>query len=346
MRFILLLLSIVLLAGLAGCRKPFGPEGIPEATEVVPEEIKLPKTEQTSRLQELQRVSSPIYRLGPQDRVSVVVYEHPELEIKDIVITPDGYISTPLVGPVKIGGLTLEAATSLLKERYSKYIKNPLVSLIPIQVLGHNFTIAGKVNSPGRYPISGTTTRLMDAVALAKGFSQGEVNGDTTEIADLENAYIVRNGELLPVDFRKAIYEGNPLHNIPLVNGDYIFVPSEMNTGIYILGEVKIPTYIGYKEGITFLKAITYVRGFLDTRARYANLIRGGLKKPKLYRIDIDRVIKGEIQDIKLAPNDIIYVPKSNLSDWNVIVSEVVPTLQALNLLAGPFGNASALYAQ
>ncbi len=48
----------------------------------------------------------------------------------------------------------------------------------------------------------------------------------------------------------------------------------------------------------------------------------------------------GRAMDFRLQPNDIVYVPKDNLSDWNVIVSKIVPTMQAINLLAGPFGNA------
>ena len=335
-----LLLLIVLLA--AGCREVMGPTAVPDVYSVVPVEV-VDEVDLSSRLKDLQNAPVPPYQICPQDKFNVTVYEHNELNVEGIVVTPDGYLSLPLIGPVKVGGLTLVEATDLVRKKFAAFIKSPLVSLIPTFVLGYNFTILGSVNNPGRYPVSGDI-RVMDAVALARGSRQGLFNGDTTDTADYDNAYIARNGEILPVNFRKAIVEGNALHNIPLRNGDYIYIPPETSTAVYVLGEVSQPTYVGYKEGMTLLKSLAFARGLLDSHNRYANVIRGGLKSPKLYKIDLVRLTSGEAMDFKLEPNDIVFVPKSDLGDWNVIVREIIPSLQGLSMMAGPFGNPSSFY--
>lgn len=328
---------------LTGCREVMGPVAIPDEYAVIPAEP-IDEADVSARLKELQQVKAPDYQIAPQDRFNVFVYEHPELDGKDVLITPDGYLSLPLIGPVKVTGLTLHQAIEALKAKYRVYVRNPIISMSPTYIQGYNFTILGKVNRPGRYPISPGQTRVMDSIALSGGLQHGLFNGDTVDLADLDNAYILRDDKILPVNFSKVLLNRDFLHNIPLVNGDYIYIPSQMSMAVYFLGEVRNPTYVGYKEGLTFLKGLSFAHGLLDSHCRYANVIRGGLKKPKLYKIDINRIISGRSMDFLLEPNDIVYIPKSDLDDWNVIVRQIIPTLQGLSMMAGPFGNPSSFY--
>ena len=284
------------------------------------------------------------YKITPGDQFDITVYEHPELTVRQIIVTPDGFVSAPLIGPVKIGGLSLVEATEALKKQISQYIRKPLVSLIPIRINGYNFTIVGRVNVPGCYPISIGNTRLIDAVAMARGLSEGLFHGDTVELADLENAYISRDGRLLPVNFQKALLRGDPLHNIPLKNGDYIYIPSVMNSTVALLGQVGKPTYVGFKEGMTVLQALPYGGGLRETHSDEIKVIRGGLKKPVVYTVNVTKMQEGKIMDFPLQANDIVYVPADGISDWNVIVRKILPSLQGLSMLAGPFGNPSAYW--
>lgn len=284
------------------------------------------------------------YKITPGDQFDITVYEHPELTVRQIIVTPDGFVSAPLIGPVKIGGLSLVEATEALKKQISQYIRKPLVSLIPIRINGYNFTIVGRVNVPGCYPISIGNTRLIDAVAMARGLSEGLFHGDTVELADLENAYISRDGRLLPVNFQKALLRGDPLHNIPLKNGDYIYIPSVMNSTVALLGQVGKPTYVGFKEGMTVLQALPYGGGLRETHSDEIKVIRGGLKNPVVYTVNVTKMQEGKIMDFPLQANDIVYVPADGISDWNVIVRKILPSLQGLSMLAGPFGNPSAYW--
>lgn len=334
-----LVLSLLLLA--AGCSSPtFAPLSIPNKYAVVPP---APKDDKDigEKLKLLHIPDEAPYLISPGDQFNFMVYEHSDLNQLEIVVTPDGYVSVPLAGPVKVGGLTLIQATDLLKDRFREYIREPIVSLIPVRVNGYNFTIVGRVNYPGIYPISIGKTRLIDAIAVARGLSQGLFHGDTVELADLENAYIARNGEILPVDFRKALLQGDYLNNIPLKNNDYIYIPSTMNSNVVLLGEVARPTYVGFKEGMTLLQALPFAQGLKETHSCDVRIIRGGLKNPVVYVVNVDDIQLGRTLDFSLQANDIVYFPPDGLSEWNIMVRKILPTIQSLSMLAGPFGNPS-----
>lgn len=196
--------------------------------------------------------------------ILITVYEHPELTVRQIIVTPDGFVNAPLIGPVKIGGLSLVEATKALKKQISQYIRKPLVSLIPIRINGYNFTIVGR---------------------------------------------------LLPVNFQKALLQGDPLHNIPLKNGDYIYIPSVMNSTVTLLGQVGKPIYVGFKEGMTVLQALPYGGGLHETHSDEIKVIRGGLKNPVVYTVNVTKMQEGKIMDFPLQANDTVYVPADGISD-------------------------------
>ncbi|MDD5697230.1 MAG: polysaccharide biosynthesis/export family protein [Victivallaceae bacterium] len=298
-----------------------------------PEEIK-------RELTELQQVQRPPYRISGGDVFDFSVYDNPELLHTGLTVTPDGYISIALIGPVKIGGMTIQDATKLIENKLGKYIRNPKISLAPKRIQSATFTILGKVKTPNRYVIS-NDARITDAIAMAGGLAMGVFGGDSVEIANLKDAYIVRSGKILPVNFSKALYEGDALNNIPLLNGDYIYIPSNLNTSVYVLGEVNNPASIGYKKDLTLLKALAYARGMTIEHSEMVMVIRGSLVNPKVYKVNIDNILEGNGFDFALEPNDIVYVPKGGLSAYNDVIRKIVPTIAALNLLAGPFSSAN-----
>lgn len=175
------------------------------------------------------------------------------------------------------------------------------------------------------------------------GLSEGLFHGDTVELADLENAYISRDGRLLPVNFQKALLRGDPLHNIPLKNGDYIYIPSVMNSTVALLGQVGKPTYVGFKEGMTVLQALPYGGGLRETHSDEIKVIRGGLKNPVVYTVNVTKMRKAKLWTSRFRQM-ISSMFRQTASDWNVIVRKILPSLQGLSMLAGPFGNPSAYW--
>ena len=317
---------------------PFGGIAVPGMTAVMPKEAQDTETNQ-EELKALHMVNATPYTIHPGDTFQLSVYNQPSLSAT-ILIAPDGTTSLPIIGILRLSGLNLEDATKLIEKKLTSYLRNPLVTLSPLTVSGYYFTIAGRVNKPGNYTVSIGQTRMLDAFALSGGFQTGSFRGDTVELADLDNAFIKRNGKILPVNFKKLVYEGDDLNNIPILNGDYIYIPSTMNGSLIFLGEVGNNTYVGFSEGMTLLQGLAYVSGLkTESYSRFVKVIRGGTDNTVVYTVDIDKILNGKMKDFTLCANDIIYVPQDGLTKWNQIIKKILPTLQFVNLLAGPFGS-------
>jgi polysaccharide biosynthesis/export protein VpsN len=113
----------------------------------------------------------PQYQLGSGDRLSIVFFgKHVGDLSGEYEIDGAGMIPMPLVGSIRIQGLTLAEAEAAIKAAYQPdYVKDPRLSL---QVLNYRpFYIMGQVNSPGSYPyVNGIT--VLEAVVIAGGFTK------------------------------------------------------------------------------------------------------------------------------------------------------------------------------
>lgn len=325
---------------LAGCSAtPFAPVAVPDNTSIRPVPAKNYAREY-AELEKLQRVKPSPYELSPGDSFAIAIYGQPNLS-RQVTIMPDGTISVAPIGSVKLVGLTLADAGVLLERKYKRYIRECKIVLEPIQLKPYTFSIGGTVSAPGIYPFVFGSFRLTDAIATAKGLLSAGTNGEKLVLADLENAYIARNGRILPVDFTKALVDGDPLYNIPLLNGDYIYIPSLETGKITVLGEIGSPGCIPFQPNLTLLQAIGMSGGLEVTNSSHIKVIRGGLKSPVVYTVNIKDMQLGRTKDFALQPKDIVFVPRDPISEWNVIISQIVPTIQFLNGLAGPFGSPS-----
>ncbi len=334
--------TALLVLAAAGCAvTPFVPVAVPNTTSLpvpTPKDRTLERTE----LVKLQKAMPPPYVISPGDVVAVNVAGQPNFSRAGVTVMPDGYVSIAPAGFVKIGGLTFQEAAEALQEKFRKYLHVSDVAIEPVQLKSYVFTIGGMVAEPGIYPFVFGSFRLTDAVAMAKGLQTVGDKGDKMMLADLDNAYIFRENRMLPVDFNKALVEGDPLYNIPIMNGDYIYIPSLEMGKITVLGEVDEPQCIPFQPNMTLLHSIGIAGGLLPTNARAIKVIRGGLQKPVVFTVDIEDLQAGRAMDFPLKPKDIVYVPRTHVGDWNVMISQILPTIQLLNGLAGPFGSPSS----
>ena len=339
LRILKAFLPVFVLAATACNTTPFGGIAVPGMTSVLPQEEEDEYAVQ-EELKALHVVNPTPYEIHPGDTFSLSVYNQPTLS-SSFVIAPDGTASLPLVGILKLGGMNLEDAEQLVQYRLTRYLRDPLVTLSPTSMSGFYFTISGRVNKQGNFPVSIGQTKLLDAFALSGGLEMGLFNGDTVELADLDNAFIKRNGKKLPVNFKKLIYEGDDLQNIPLLSGDYIYIPSTMSGSIIFLGEVKNNSYVGFHEGMTLVQGLAYVGGITaDTHSSFVKVIRGGTNNTVVFTVNIDEILNGRMRDFLLQANDIVFVPQDDLTKWNTIIHKILPTIQFINMLAGPFGSA------
>ncbi|WP_194767558.1 polysaccharide biosynthesis/export family protein [Tamlana sp. I1] len=101
----------------------------------------------------------------------------------DYLIDPDGTIDYPVLGKIKLIGLTIEEAKDVFKKKFEdgKLLKNPVVI---IRIKNFKISVLGQVNSPGVYPISGERVSILEALASA---------GDLSITARRDNILVIRD---------------------------------------------------------------------------------------------------------------------------------------------------------
>ncbi len=331
-----MLLILCLLAGCYG-RTNIKFKELPELEynpNAVLEEAELNEVERAIRmkeLEELEKKHEASYAINAGDVVSVIVYNHGELNIRTTV-TPDGYIGMVFAGQVKVAGLSLEDAAHAIENALEKYIRNPKVGISPVEILSENVTIAGAVAAPGIYTIS-NGMRLVDLFAKAGGASIRRYDSKDMEAADYDRSIFVRQNKTIPIDFNKAITEGDRIHNILLSKGDYIYVAAKDNSMFYVVGDVRSPCRQIWTKNLNLLDALTIGGWMNETYWPHVIIIRGGIANPKMYKVDLDGILQGRRGNVLVEAGDIIYVPKDDISEYNVFVRKILPTIQLLKLL-------------
>lgn len=110
-----------------------------------------------------------VYRLGGGDKFKLNVFNEPSLSGGEYTVNGEGEASLPLVGPVKVGGLTMREAEAAIVARYAEgFLSNPRVNIDVVAF--RPFYILGEVKEPGEYPYASGMT-LLSAVAKAGGFT-------------------------------------------------------------------------------------------------------------------------------------------------------------------------------
>ena len=293
------------------------------------------------RLMELEMEEDPSYRMNAGDQIEIRVYDHPDLSMTTR-IGPDGMIGFAFIGQVKLSGQTIAQGAECIREGLVPYVKNPVVSITILEVQSETATIAGSCAKPGVYGIS-NSTRLADFYAMAGSSANRLFNGVNVDVADLEHSILVRHGEILPVDFRKAIDSGDILNNVRIRKGDYVFIAQRMAASVIVCGEVKNPHKRMYEPGMGLVETLTAAGWVTETHWSHVIIIRGGLANPHYYKVNIDGIMSGRCHNVKLKAGDIVYVPRDNLSEYNVFVRKLLPTAQLVGLIAQPFSTLNKL---
>ncbi|WP_430907446.1 polysaccharide biosynthesis/export family protein [Maribacter sp. 2-571] len=114
-------------------------------------------------------LSIHVSTLDPQASLPFNLYKGAEeggvrAEQVDYIVDKSGEIEFPVVGSIKIAGLSPEEAKVLLKEKLSTYLKDPIVN---IRLKNFTVTVLGEVNRPGTYAVVGEQITVLEALGLA-----------------------------------------------------------------------------------------------------------------------------------------------------------------------------------
>ena len=285
------------------------------------------------RLKELASDEEPVYKMNAGDEIEIRVYGHDDLGMITR-IGPDGTVGIAFMGQVKLSGYSIAEGAETIRAGLAPYIKNPVVSITVKEIVSETATIAGACARPGVFGIS-NSTRLADFYAMAGSSAERLFNGVDVDVVDLEHSMIIRKGEILPVDFRKAIEQGDTLHNIRIRKGDYVFIAQRLEASVTLCGEVGSPQKRLYEPGMGLIETLTAAGWMKETHWKHVIIIRDGFANPKMYKVDVDGILAGKCRNVPLRAGDIVYVPRDNMSEYNVFVRKLLPTAQIFSLIAG-----------
>lgn len=249
------------------------------------------------------------FRLGPGDRVELEIIGESGSRVS-VMVGPDGLIYYDLADGIDVWGMTLGEVKAQVEKRLAPFYREPRVTVSLKDVKSRRVWVLGRLNNSGVYSLAEPMT-IIEAVARAGGLFVSRFTGTTEELADLEHSFVVRNGEMLPVNFMSLLRKGDMSQNIYLQPDDFLFLPSALSQEVYVLGMVRSPRPLGFTESMTLGTAIAKSLGptpgaFL----REVVIVRGALAEPRVALVNYQAILLGQAPDVLLQPRDIVYVPE------------------------------------
>lgn len=158
------------------------------------------------------------YVIGPEDKLTIRVFEVKDLSFDNEQVDTSGQIMLPLVGKVQASGKTTAQLEDEITQRLGKYLQSPQVSVSVTESASQKVTVEGNVKNPGVYQVKGHTT-LMQAIAMAGG---PDDEADTHKVAVIRLDNGIRKAATVDYAAIKAGKTGDPL-----IQGDDVVVVGE-----------------------------------------------------------------------------------------------------------------------
>lgn len=246
------------------------------------------------------------------------------------LVNGQGEIRLMLVGNVKVAGLTPVEIAEKLSRLYKDegYLVDPQITVSVAQYRHSEVAVSGAVKNPSHYPLIGPRS-LLEVMGMAGGLVAGA--GDTVNvIRPRPGASTVagRDGldaETISIDLNRLLLQGDTSLNIPIDNGDVVFVPFAQSA--YVIGAVTKPGNVLLQNNMTLTRAISMCQGKqLDLASNYVTVLHVGKNgKREVIPVDLSQVLKGQEADVLLKPNDIVYVHESKVRRFFYDFKNMIP---------------------
>lgn len=167
------------------------------------------------------KVASWDYLVGPGDNINIIVWRNPEISMS-VPVRPDGKITTPLVEDLPASGKTATQLARDIEETLSKYIQEPVVTVVVTDFVGpysEQIRVVGEATRPQALPYREHMT-LMDVLIAVGGitdFASGNRASIIRIIGEEQKQFRVRLNDL--------IRDGDISANVPMKQGDILVIP-------------------------------------------------------------------------------------------------------------------------
>jgi polysaccharide export outer membrane protein len=321
------------------------PQSTPVIKLITPDLLRSEK--QARAQQSAQNVSkllgqSKPYVIGSGDLLSILVWDHPELNIAAagaqalsasagaqtpaaFVVDQQGIVQFPYVGAIKLAGLTELQARDLLAQKLVKSIKKPDITLRVLSFRSQKIYVDGEVKAPGNQAIDDVPMTLLESLTRAGGI---------LPTADQSYIMVTRDGVSYPINIPLLVRQGINPSSIMLMNGDVVRVRSRDENKVYVLGEVQTAKALAMNNGrMTLTEALGEAGGLnqLSASSKQVYVVRNADQaEPVVYNLDAGSPVALALaENFELNPRDVVFVDASGLARFSRVVSLLIPTAAA-----------------
>ena len=283
----------------------------------------------------------PSYVLGAGDQILIRAFEAEEIGEKPYRLDSDGNITLPLLGTLRVAGLTVEKLELELMTRLKAFVRTPQVTVTVVQFRSEPVFLVGAFRTPGIYALQGRRT-LVEMLASVGGLQPNASRRiKVTRRKEfgplpLPNATDDAEGKITSAEISMASLRENinPAEDIVLQPFDVISVDrAEM---VYVNGEVgKVGGFeLGERDSISITQLIAIAGGLGREAAPHrARILRPVLNTSRRAEIPIHlgRILEGRANDFPLLPNDVLYVPRSSRrAFWRGVAYAAIPMVPTI----------------
>jgi len=336
----LFLLSVIVSFYLLGCGGPS--QSIPSAQLAVLEKIQTAKSVPDAQV--LAQANLPPltsykdYKVGSEDLLDVDFFGQEDLH-REVRVNGHGQISLPLIGTTSVTGLSPQEIEERLVQAYKegKFIRNPQISVAVKEYRHQRVMVTGAVANPGSYEVIGPRT-LLEMLGKAGGvIDKPEMKaGDLVYVARAQNTpALIKSAKgmadqhpkpaNLVIDLRRLLSGGAMELNIPIQNGDVIYVPPAKMA--FVLGAVKKPGQVPIRDNLTVTQAVALTEGQdLILSSNRITILRFGEEGERLAMpVNLKSITSGQEPDPVLKPNDIVFVHESGVRRFFFDIRNFLP---------------------
>ena len=328
---LLLIGQLLLMSAFTGCAPTIHLAGDIMSVDKVPPPEQTYSDPQTLGLPILDiKDHSRVYRIGPRDEIIVSVWGRPDLgsqipaqgdNRRNIsIVQEDGYISLPLIGRVKVAGLTAAESAAQIEKAYESSVDMPTVDVTVVSYRSHSVVVEGDVERPGPVYLSNTVRSLADALKAA---------GSLKSTSETTRALLTRNGVTYALNYREAALGQSPVHQVALQDGDRVYVPREDEYTVAVFGEVRNPGRMSIPaHGLTLLDALGSAGAPKVDTANYdcIYLVRKNKGVYKVAKLSLEDILTGP--EVVLAGGDRIFIPPTGLANWDRTLRQAISALR------------------
>lgn len=233
------------------------------------------------------------YVVGPGDQLIIDIYGASQQSLK-LTVSPDGDVTVPEFGPIRVSGLSINAAQSKIRSKLGSYYQSSEIKTSLGQTRSIMVNVMGEVRVPGTYTLSAFAT-VFHALYMAGGIS---------DLGTLRSIKVFRQGrQISVVDVYEFILNGRLAGNVRLQDNDVIQVGT-YDCIVDITGKVKRPMAYEMRKGESLATLLKYSGGFTgDAFKKLLRVLRKSEDLKSVYNVE-----EFELADFKVEDGDSVIV--------------------------------------